>query len=318
MGIDMENFLLSVNIVLPVFLLIVLGWFLKKRGTLTKEFCDKASTLVFYWALPASLLKQVAESDIASIFSLKFSVYSVLSVTAVFAATWILAEALIRDKSQISAIVHGAFRSNFAYVGLPIISMITGKENLTAAIMIITFVLPFYNVLAVLLFNHYNSGGKKMTIRQQVISIIKNPMIIGILLGLPFSIFHIPMPTILGTTLTNLGRIASPLGLLLIGASLRMDTLAKKWQGITLSAAMKVVVSPLVCTLLAIPLHFSMEELTTIYVLHAVPSAVNSYVMTAKMGGDEETGAGIVMLSSLASVITMTLGIFVLKQAGLI
>ena len=126
------------------------------------------------------------------------------------------------------------------------------------------------------------------------------------------------MPTILGTTLINLGRIASPLGLLLIGANLRMNALSEKWQGIVLATVIKVVVSPVVCTLLAIPFHFSMEELATIYVLHAVPSAVNSYIMTAKMGGDEETGAGIVMLTSLVSVVTMTLGIFFLKQMGLI
>lgn len=314
----MENLVLSLNIVCPVFLLIMLGWFLKKRGVMTEEFRSKASTLVFYWALPASLLKQVAESDIADMFSLKFSVFAVLSVTLMFALTWILAERLIRDKSQISAIVHGAYRSNYAYVGLPVIAMITGKESVPAAIMVVTFVLPFYNVLAILLFNHYSAGGKKLTLRQQLLSIIKNPMIIGILLGLPFSLLRLPMPAILGTTLTNLGRIASPLGLLLIGAGLRMDTLSKKWQGITLGAMMKVAVSPVVCTLLAIPLHFSAEELATIYVLHAVPSAVNSYVMTVKMGGDEETGAGVVMLSSLASVVTMTAGIFLLKQAGLI
>ncbi|MBQ1289820.1 MAG: AEC family transporter [Lachnospiraceae bacterium] len=314
----MENLLLSLNIVCPVFLLIALGWFLKKRGIMTAEFCSKATTLVFYWALPASLMKQVADSDIADIFSLKFTVYAVLSVIGVFAAAWILAETLLRDKSQVSASVHGAFRSNFAYVGLPIISMITGNETLTAAIMIITFVLPMYNILAIPMFNHYNAGGKQMTVKQQLISIIKNPMIIGVLLGLPFSLFHLPMPVILGTTLTNLGRIASPLGLLLIGATLRMDALSRKWQGIVLSSVIKVLISPVVCTLLAIPLRFSMEELATIYVLHAVPSAVNSYIMTAKMGGDEETGAGIVMLTSLVSVVTMTLGIFLLKQLGLI
>lgn len=314
----MENLLLSLNIVCPVFLLIALGWFLKKRGIMTAEFCSKATTLVFYWALPASLMKQVADSDIADIFSLKFTVYAVLSVIGVFAAAWILAETLLRDKSQVSASVHGAFRSNFAYVGLPIITMITGKETLTAAIMIITFVLPMYNILAIPMFNHYNAGGKQMTVKQQLISIIKNPMIIGVFLGLPFSLFHLPMPVILGTTLTNLGRIASPLGLLLIGATLRMDALSRKWQGIVLSSVIKVLISPVACTLLAIPLRFSMEELATIYVLHAVPSAVNSYIMTAKMGGDEETGAGIVMLTSLASVVTMTLGIFLLKQLRLI
>jgi|GEM_PF-2898359 len=94
--------------------------------------------------------------------------------------------------------------------------------------------------------------------------------------------------------------------------------ISKKWQGMALSVFMKVVFAPVVCTLFAIPLHFSMEELTTIYVLHAVPSAVNSYIMTAKMGGDEETGAGIVMLSSLSSVVTMTAGIYLLKQMHLI
>ena len=108
------------------------------------------------------------------------------------------------------------------------------------------------------------------------------------------------------------------MALLLIGASLRPETFSSKPRGIALATFVKIVLAPVLATLLALPLGFSAEELATLYTLHAVPSATNSYIMTAQMGGDEELGAGIVMATSLLSAITMSIGIFLLRTFGIV
>ena len=314
----MSNLLFSLNIVLPIFLLILMGFLLKNRGLLTPEFRSKATTLVFYYSLPATLFLDVSSSDIRSAFHARFVLYAVISSLLVFGLAWFLSLRFLKDRSQISATVHGSFRGNFAYVGLAVCHSLVSSENLTAAVMVITFVIPLYNVLAILVLSYYDPSGKKPSGKEILLSLIKNPLILAILLGIPFSLFRIGIPTVFEKTLSYLGQLATPLALLLIGANLMPETFTKKPRGIFLATCIKIVAAPLLFTLLALPFGFSPEELATLFTLHAVPSAVNSYIMTERMGGDAELGAGIVMATSLFSVITLTIGIFLLKTFGLV
>ncbi len=119
-------------------------------------------------------------------------------------------------------------------------------------------------------------------------------------------------------TLSYLAQLATPMALLLIGANLKPETFKKKPKGIILGTLIKIVFAPTAFTLLAILLGFRGEAIATIFVMHAVPSATNSYIMTEQMGGDAELGAGLVMATSLLTVITMTIGIFALKTFGLV
>ena len=314
----MENFLFSLNIVAPVFFMMVIGAFLAKIGLFTDDFRSRVTTFVFYIALPASMIRQVAESDLVSDFHPRFVLFLILSTIAVFAFGWWFSALAIRDRSQVSATAHGCFRGNFAYVGLPIIAMLTGKESVPPAVMVVTFVLPLYSVLAVIVLSHYSGQSSEHALKKQVLAILKNPLIIGVLIGLPFSLLRFPIPQPVDTTLAYLGRTASPLGLLLIGSSLKRESLLRKWKGIAAATFVKVVLSPILCTAAALALGFAGDKLAVIYVCHAVPAAVNSYVMTEQMGGDREIGAGIVMVTALVSVVTMAAGIFILRQSGIL
>lgn len=314
----MDNFIFSLNIVFPLFLLIVLGYFLKRKGLLTPEFRKKATTLIFYYSLPCSLFRSVAGSDILSGFDFAFVVYILATSLVLFFVSWGVTVLLVKDRSQISAIVHCSFRGNFAYIGLAVLQNLLNTTALTGAVLVITFVVPIYNILAIIVLSHYNTGAEKPSVKSQLLSIIKNPLIIGIVLGLPFSLFRITIPVMFDKALSYLAQIATPLALLMIGATLAPETFMKKPKGIVLGTLLKNILGPGVFTLLAIPFGFRGEALATIFTMFAVPSAVNCYIMTDKMGGDGELAAGIVMATSLFSVITMTLGIFLLKTFALV
>ncbi|MDO4460468.1 MAG: AEC family transporter [Clostridia bacterium] len=314
----MSNLIFSLNIVFPIFVLIIIGYFLKHRGLLTPEFRSKATTLVFNYALPCSLFRSVAASDMKSGFSPSYVGFLLTSSIGIFFLSWLLTVLFIKDRTQISATVHGAYRGNFAYVGLAILQNLLDTANLKCAVLVIAFVVPLYNILAIFILSRYGNSGRKLGLKEQVLAIIRNPLIIAILLGIPFSVLGISFPVMIDKSLSYMAQLATPLALLLIGATLEPSTFRKKPGGIILGTVVKIVIAPIICTLIALAIGYRNEELATVFVLHAVPSAVNCYIMTEKMGGDAELGAGIVMASSLLSVITMTVGIFLLKTCNLL
>ena len=312
----MENLIFSLNIIMPIFFLTILGAFLKSIGILTEEFRAKAMTLVFYVSLPVSLFSSVAEADIYSGFSLKFVIYSLVSTLVVFIAGWILTLIFIKDKKQISAVVHGCFRGNFAYIGLAVCKNMLETDVLISAVMVIAFVVPLYNVLGTFVLTYYDPSGQRVSAKKLLMGIVKNPLIIAIVLALPFSLFSIEIPTMFDKTLGYVGQLATPLALLLIGANLNLSSFKKKPKGIVLSSVIKIVLSPLAGTYVAYLLGFTGEDLVTLFVMYGVPSAANTFIMTKQLGGDAEVGAGIVMVSTLASTITLTIGIYIFKVMG--
>ena len=312
----MENILFSLNIVMPIFFLILLGAFLKRIGIFTEEFRSAANKLVFYVALPAALFRDMASSDIVSIFNLRFLLYAVGASLVIFFLAWILAKVILKEPAAIGASVHGAFRGNFAYIGLPVIRSLMGIETVTAGIMVIAVVIPIYNILATLILSYYDPTGGRPTVRSMALKIIKNPLILSILIGLPFSLWHITLPTMVDTTVKYVGQISTPLALLMIGAALRADTFKSKKAGILLTTVIKIVVAPLIGTAGAILIGIRGEELVTLFVMFAVPSAVSTYIMTRAMKGDGEMAAGIVMVTSLLGIFTMAVGITILRGLG--
>ena len=312
----MSNLLFSLNIVMPIFFLIMTGVFLRRVGVLKEEFCRQANTLVFYVALPATLFMDVAQSDIKAVFDIRFILYAAAMSFIIFFLAWFLAVLLLRDKAKISAAVHGAFRGNFAFIGLPVIRSMMQSDTITSGIMVIAFIVPLYNVLATFILALYDPEDSHVSPRGMLLKMLKNPLIISILAGIPFSLIPIPIPKMCADTLDFIGQLSMPLALLMIGANLRMESFRSEAKGILLSSAVKILVSPVAGTLGALLLGFRGEQLVTLFVLFSVPSAANTYIMTKQMHGDAEMSAGIVMVTSLFCTVTMAAGIFLLKTFG--
>lgn len=204
------------------------------------------------------------------------------------------------------------------YLGLPICQSILGRESVPSAIMVVTFVLPFYNVLATIVLSYYDPSGRKVSWKKMLKDILTNPMIIAILAALPFSLLGIKLPSVFEKPLAYLGQMSTPMALILIGAGIRPSSFAGRGTWIGFGAIYKVVVTPLV---FAVPMQwmgFNPEQIVTAFVMFAVPSAMNVYIVTKKMGGDGELGAAIITVSMLLSAVTLPMGIWVIKTLGII
>ena len=184
--------------------------------------------------------------------------------------------------------------------------------------MVVTFVLPFYNVLATIVLSYYDPSGRKVSWKKMLKDILTNPMIIAILAALPFSLLGIKLPSVFEKPLAYLGQMSTPMALILIGAGIRPSSFAGRGTWIGFGAIYKVVVTPLV---FAVPMQwmgFNPEQIVTAFVMFAVPSAMNVYIVTKKMGGDGELGAAIITVSMLLSAVTLPMGIWVIKTLGII
>ena len=313
----MEHLLFSFQTILPVTLVMLLGFLLRRKGLITDEFISTATTLVFCYALPASLFLDVYDADFLSILNLRFIAFTVLATLATFFAVWGLSLLITKDGRKIAAMVHGGYRGNYAYVGLAVIRNILPDIDLTAPLLIIAFVIPLYNVLAVFILSYY-SGDSRPSIRALLKGILTNPLILGILAGILVSVSGLTVPAPIVKTLNYLGSMATPLALIFIGANLRLDALSEQKSLVFFATFCKLVLFPLLFTALAVRMQFSLEEIITVFVTLSVPSATNTYIMTKKMGGDAELAAGIVAATTLFSILTIPIGLTLLRMAGVL
>lgn len=313
----MEHLLFSFQTILPVTLIMLLGFCLRKKGLITDDFISIATTLVFYYALPANLFLNVCDVDFLAIVNGRFIVFMVITTFAIFFAIWFLARLITNEGRQVAAIVHGGFRGNFAYVGLAVIQNILPDLELTAPLLIIAFVIPLYNVLAVFILSYYSGQGRP-GIGALLKGIFTNPLILGILAGILVSLLHIPVIAPIHKTLNYLGSMATPLALIFIGANLRLDALSKQKRLVFATTFFKLVLFPLIFTGLAVWLRFGVEAIVTIFVTLSVPAATNTYVMAKKMNGDAELAAGIVASTTVFSILTIPLGLTLLMTLGVL
>lgn len=321
----MDALLFSINSSLPIFILIFVGWLIKKNGMLPHNVVGAINTLAFNIAFPALLFREMAQSNITQLFHPTFVLYGVAGVVLTFAAAWLLAEIFIRDKASIGAFVQGSFRGNYAIMGLLLIYNILGHTG--KGILLTAFAVPTFNVLSVLVLTFRSRNPQGGSMGKALYSIVRNPLIIGILLGLPFSLFHIPLFTsestkFLATAIKFLADLANPLAMLAIGASINYGKVMRGMRKALVATAIKLVISPLLLVgaayLLRDALGFTGEDLLVLFVLYGVPTAVASYIMASKMDADADLATNILLLTSLLSIFTLTIGIYIFKASGLI
>ncbi|MDR1537876.1 MAG: AEC family transporter [Clostridiales bacterium] len=316
----LNDFLFSFNVVAPVFVILFIGFFTGRKGILDPETIRKLNWIVFNLALPMLLFRDIAASDFTTVFDFRLILFSVAGTLAAFAAGWLAASRLV-EKSEAGAFTQGCFRGNYALIGIPIIANIMGEAYTGKAALIATFIIPLYNVLAIICLiagaqaEDVKKGGQ---LKQALAGIAKNPLIIGIVLGLPFSFFRLSLPSFLSSSLNSMAAISTPLALLAIGASISLKNAKGKFKSACIASSIKLIAIPALVIPLAAAIGFRGENIAIIYVTFAAPTAVSSYIMADRMRNDGPLAASIVAITMLCSVATFTIGVFMLKSLGLL
>jgi predicted permease len=296
-----DNIIFTANTVAPVFLIIALGFFLKKIKIINEQFVTITSKFVFNVSLPALIFIKLHDIDLSTVIDVTQIIY-------IYAGT-------LKD---LSVFVQGAYRSNYAIVGLAIISNLFGDAGLGKASIILAFILPLYNILAVVILTVPMRKARKHNIKGTFTEIISNPLIIAVIIALPFSLFKIELPTMIFSSGNFLADVALPLALVGIGGSLNIENI-KKASGLAFtSSAIKLIGLPVVLTLGAYLAGFRNIDLGIMFVLFSCPTAIVSFIMAEAMGCNSRLAGNIVVISTIGSVITISTAIIILRSVNLI
>ena len=219
----MDNLIFSLNATVPVFAMMLLGLLFKKIGWMDDVFASKMNKFVFQFPLPVLVFSDLATVDFEEVWNMKFVLFCfTVTLLSILAAS--LVALLWKDKSIKGEFIQASYRSSAAILGIALIQNIYGTAGM-APLMIIGSV-PLYNVMAVLVLSVFqpdNQGLDKNVLKKTFKGIVTNPIIIGIVAGLAWSLLKVPMPAILEKTVNSVGGIATPLGLMAMGASFELD-----------------------------------------------------------------------------------------------
>lgn len=319
----LENLLFSVNAVLPIFLLVGLGWFLKKTSFLPDAFYAGSEKFVFKIGLPCMLFLNVAESTVENLENnIPLVLFCSASVVVAFLLLVLIVPLFVKENDKRGAFIQGAYRSNFGILGLPLAANLFGKEGAATAAILMPAAIIFFNVLAVVILTVYAPSDLKkkpsVLARDIAASVLKNPLIIAVVLGLPFLFFNLELPLFVGKTANNLSGTVSALALISLGAGFNRESLVGKVKYSVAAASVKTAVIPSLAVFAAYLCGFRGVQLGLVFILFGSPTAVSSYIMAKSMKSDHEMAGQILLLSTLMCLFTLFLGIFLLRSFGLI
>jgi len=313
-----DNIIFTGNVVAPVFLLVALGYFVKRIGVINENFVEVTSRFVYSVSLPALVFINIVEIDLSEAIDFNQIIYIYSATLVSFFLIWLISIPFIKDGKNLSVLVQGAYRSNFAIVGFAIVSKLFGNFALGKAALVLAFILPLYNILAVIILTVPLRKERKLNLKNTLYEIMFNPLIIAVVIGLIFSYFKIVIPSFINSTIGFLSELALPLALVGIGGSLNLQNI-KKASGLAFtSSAIKVILVPVILTLGAYHFGFRGIDFGIMFVLFASPTAIVSFIMAEAMGANSKLAGNIVLISTVASVFTIAAGIVILKELSLI
>ncbi len=310
----MENIIFSVNVVLPILLIMVAGYFVKIAKFITPDAITQMNTVVFKVFMPVLIFNNIRTSSVESVANTKFFIFLTVAILIIFGFFWITIPIIEKDNRKRGALIQGIARSNYALFGLPLVTLLIPDAPLAIPSLALAIIIPGYNVLAVIILVFF--GSKKADFKTVFISIIKNPLIIGSIFGIAFMVFEIQLPQALGATFDSLAEITSTLALFILGASFTFKKVRNVLKQTIIAVVSRLIIVPLVGITMAIFFDFRGVELATLVATFAAPTSVSSFPMAQKMDSDGDLAGAIVVFTTLFSIVTVFVCVLILRTLG--
>ena len=296
------------NTIIPIFSVIVLGWFARQKGVMPPEFLGPANRLVYYIAIPAMVFGAVAKSSLKTEFNPRVLGLTLVAVALCFGLTWIIGRMIHLPLRRSGTFVQNAFHGNLGYIGLAVTYYFMGKDGFASASILIGFIMILQNLLSVFALQFYaDTAPSSHSPRKIIGKVVGNPVILSAIFGIVFSLTGATLPVIVIRTLDIISGMSLPMALLLIGATLSFNLIASRLRHLVLANLIKLVMLPglglLLYSIWDVPSQLYLPGL----ILLASPSATISYVMAREMNGDPEFAVAAISSSTLLSAVTFTI-----------
>ena len=271
--------------------------------------------MTFYTFMPVMLFYNIYTSDFSQAVRLPYALFVVgaaLGMVAVSFAVTLLAEKMPERRG---VMIQAAFRSNFVLLGLPIAAELLPEGNLGVTALMVAIVVPIYNMMSVVVLEYFRGG--KPRAGEVLLAVVKNPLILGSVAGLLVQALHITLPEVLVSFAGKMNSAATPLILLLLGASFETREIARYKKELLVCVGLRLVVFPGALLTLSMLMGLRDIEFVTVLAMTAAPTAVNSFNMAQQLGGDSQLAGSAVVVSTAASFFTLFVWITLFKQLGM-
>jgi predicted permease len=307
----------SSQITLPVFVIVFLGWWLKRIGWIDAHFINISSKIVFNLALPALILIKILEVDLSQVFNLLQVGYGLLATLLGFYIVWLWGRRYKTHPAQRGVFVQGSFRGNLGIIGLALCLNMYGAKGLAIGSILLAFLTLEYNILSVFALTAPFQNNQSLDIKSLIKGIVSNPLIIAILSGLAMKWLGLHLPYVLFKSGEYFSSMTLPLALLCVGGSIDMKTLKQSSTLSIYATINKLVLLPSLFTLGAYFAGVRGIYLGTLFIMFASPAATVGFIMAKAMQGDAEMAANIIALSTAFSILSLSVGILILKVIGI-
>lgn len=312
----MNNLILSFNVVVPLFVNIMFGYFIKRIRLVDSNTLKIMNNVTFKTFLPLLLFYNVYKTDLDGTINKKLMIFAPTVIFIVCITTTILILMIEKENKRRGVLIQAIFRSNFVLFGLPVIISLFGDESAGVTSMLIAVVVPIFNFLAVIILEIFRGG--RIDVKKIVKGIITNPLILSSMAGLILLFLNIKLPYFIEKSINDISKISTPLALIILGGSFEFNKVSGNIKQIFIGVMGKLIIVPIIFIPIAIKLGFRYIELATLMIMLTAPTAVSSFTMAEQMDGDGELAGQLVVFSSAASVFTIFIWIFIIKQLGYI
>lgn len=325
------DILFALSAVAPIIIMVLIGYFLKSIGWMSKDFAQNANKLTFRAFMPVMLFLSIYSMD-PNGQDFTYVWYVMIALLVIFALSIPAVIILTKHNDRRGVLVQTAFRSGYSLIGIPLAATLNAVGGRQAAALLAAAVIPTFNVLAVISLSVFGEKGQKISVKKILLGIAKNPLIIGIaggavmlgirLLGAKNGIdIRIERIAPLHQAMEYMSNMAIPMALLVLGAQFEFSAVASLKKEIIFGTVARTVVVPAVFVGLAFVLfrnRFTPAQFACIVSVFATPAAVTIGPMAQEMGGDVNLAGQVVVWSTVVSAFTVFLTTFLLRLGGVL
>lgn len=310
----LENFIIAVEAVLPIFLLILLGVAARRMDLMSDSELNHANKAVFQVMFPLMMFYNIYSADFTGVILPGYFVFCIGMLLTVYFLGVVFTLLTEKDNYSRGALIQAIYRGNFVLMGIPVMNNLMGEEAMGLTTIMVAIIVPIYNVLAVVTLEVFRGGNlHAVSILKKI---AKNPLILGALAGILGALSGLELPVVLEKPVSQVASAATPVALLIMGASFHFSSIRKNLRNLIAGVVGKLIVSPGIALSVGYAAGLRGVPLALLIVIFGAPCAVSGYTMAQQMDSNGELAAGCLIFTSLLSCVTICAWIFLFKQLG--
>lgn len=313
----LEIFSIAAGAVVPFILYMAFGYGIRSAGICDIPFLRKLNSVMFTAFFPLMMFNNIYNMDVNGGLSLRFVAFAYISVLSTILLLVLLVPRFVKDRRQIPVVIQGVYRSNILLFAIPLTASLLGEGAVSLATALVVLVVPTYNITAVVLLEAYEGNGKSSPVKL-ALSILENPLILGVVTAGIMRGLHIVIPDIIMKVIRQYSDMSTPLALFILGGTLQFSSLRKNAKVITAVAALRLVIVPAIMLAIGTALGFGKVERFVVFTLFATPMATAAFPMAQAMGADADLAGELIVVTTTGAVISLFLWIMFMQYTGIL